>query len=140
MKVKNAGDHVVPLSTQAVALLKELKEINGHSINNASPQWLFPNSRRANDCMTATTINRALERMGFNGNDTIGFSAHGFRGTASTLLHEQGFRPEVIEAQLAHKEGNAVKAAYNKAKYMGERTTMMQQWATYIDKIGRAHV
>lgn len=82
--------------------------------------------------MTPTTINRALERMGFNGKNSVGFSAHGFRGTASTLLHEQGFRPEVIEMQLAHKERNAVKAAYNKARYLDERKIMMQKWADYI--------
>ena len=83
--------------------------------------------------MSATTINRALERMGFNGKDSIGFSAHGFRGTASTLLHEEGFRPEVIEVQLAHKERNSVKAAYNKAKYLADRRGMMQQWSDCID-------
>jgi len=131
MKKKDVGDHVVPLSSQAVALLKELKEITGESIT--ALHWLFPNFRRSEDCMTATTINRALERMGFNGKKTIGFSAHGFRGTASTLLHEMGYRPEVIEAQLAHKERNAVKAAYNKAQYVAERIQMMQTWANYVD-------
>ena len=130
MKVKDAGDHIVPLSSQTVALLKELKLITG--VSNAAPHWLFPNYRRSDDCMTATTINRALERMGFNGKKTIGFSAHGFRGTASTLLHEMGYRPEVIEVQLAHKERNAVKAAYNKAQYIEERAKMMQQWANYV--------
>lgn len=131
MKMKDAGDHIVPLSSQAVALLKELKGITG--VSKAAPHWLFPNYRRATECMSATTINRALERMGFNGKETIGFSAHGFRGTASTLLHEMGYRPEVIEAQLAHKERSAVKAAYNKAQYIADRMKMMQQWADYVD-------
>lgn len=133
MKIKNSGDHVVPLSTQAVMLLRELQEVVGMPKEGAC--WLFPNYRRDSDCMTATTINRALERMGFNGKNTIGFSGHGFRGTASTLLHEMGYRPEVIESQLAHKERNAVKAAYNKAQYMGERTLMMQQWSDYLDTL-----
>ncbi|MFP1757207.1 tyrosine-type recombinase/integrase [Lonsdalea quercina] len=62
---------------------------------------LFPNYRNPQDCMTATTLNRALERMGFNGKDSIGFSAHGFRATASTILNEMGYRPDVIERQLA---------------------------------------
>ena len=133
MKVKNIGDHAVPLSAQAITLLKELREISG--VVKDGTQWLFKNTRRDSECMTATTINRALERMGFNGKDSIGFSAHGFRGTASTLLHEKGYRPEVIEAQLAHKERNSVKAAYNKAKYIAERTTMMTQWADYLDSL-----
>ncbi len=134
MKVKTAGDHIVPLSTQAVALLKELRDINGQPLDSAH-SWLFPNRRRADACISETTINRALERMGFNGKGTIGFSAHGFRGTASTMLHEMNYRSEVIEAQLAHRERNAVKAAYNKAKYLDDRRVMMQQWADYIDSL-----
>ncbi|GAO36706.1 integrase [Sulfuricella sp. T08] len=133
MKIKNAGDHVVPLSSQAVTLLRELREIVGTP--KTGPHWLFPNYRRESDCMTATTINRALERMGFNGKNSIGFSGHGFRGTASTILHEIGYRPEVIEVQLAHKERNAVKAAYNKAQYMADRIAMMEQWAGYIGSL-----
>ena len=82
--------------------------------------------------MTATTLNRALERMGFNGKDSIGFSAHGFRATASTILNEKGYRSEVIERQLAHAERDKVRAAYNHAEYLGERTEMMQTWADYI--------
>lgn len=131
MKKKDAGNHLVPLSTQAVVLLNELKDITGMSKNEH--RWLFPNLRRESDCMSATTINRALERMGFNGKNSIGFSAHGCRGTASTLLHEQGFRSEVIEVQLAHKERNAVKAAYNKARYLEERKIIMQAWSDYLD-------
>jgi integrase len=133
MKIKYSGDHVVPLAAQSMTLLRELKMIVGTSIER--PPWLFPNIRRDMDCMTATTINRALERMGYNGRDTIGFSGHGFRGTASTLLHEMGFRSDVIEAQLAHKERNSVKAAYNKAQYMQERKEMMQKWANYLDEL-----
>jgi integrase len=73
--------------------------------------------------------------MGFNGRDSIGFAAHGFRGTASTLLNEQGLRHKVIEFQLAHKEKNRVAGAYNKAEYLEERVTMMQRWADYIDTL-----
>lgn len=133
MKIKDAGDHVVPLSKQCITLLNELKEIVGTA--KGTPAWLFPNQRDSNKCMSATTINRSLERMGFNGKDTIGFSAHGFRGTASTLLHEEGMKPEVIEVQLAHKERNSVKAAYNKAKYLSERKVMMQRWSDFIDSL-----
>jgi integrase len=85
--------------------------------------------------MTTTTLNRALERMGFNGKGTIGFSSHGFRATASTLLNEMGYRPEVIERQLAHKERNKVRASYNQAEYLAERQVMMQQWADLIDDL-----
>jgi len=67
--------------------------------------------------------------------DSMGFAAHGFRGTASTLLNEQGFRHKVIEFQLAHKEKNKVASAYNKAEYLEERISMMQRWADYIDKL-----
>jgi integrase len=88
--------------------------------------------------MTATTLNRALERMGFNGKDGIGFSAHGFRATASTILHEIGFRPEVIERQLAHAERNKVRASYNQAEYLLERRAMMQEWADLTDVIAKA--
>jgi integrase len=79
--------------------------------------------------MTATTLNRAPERMGFDGKDSIGFSAHGFRATASIFLNGIGFRPDVIERQLAHAERNKVRASYNRAEYLEERRTMMQQWA-----------
>lgn len=128
-RMKMKSEHIVPLSIQAVSLLQELKGITGTS------NWLFPNYRRPDDCMTPTTINRSLERMGFNGKDTIGFSAHGFRGTASTLLYEQGYRTEVIEKQLAHTEANKVKASYNQAQYLEERAKMMQQWANYLDSL-----
>jgi integrase len=131
MKIKHVGDHLVPLAPQAVKRLRELKSITGSA--GIGPQWLFPNERRTTEPMTATTINRALERMKFNGKGTIGFSAHGFRGTASTCLHELGYAPEVIELQLAHQERNTVKAAYNKAKHVAKRTTMMCAWADYID-------
>lgn len=85
--------------------------------------------------MTPTTLNRALERMGFNGRDSIGFSAHGFRATASTILNEIGFRPDVIERQLAHAERNKVRAAENQGEYLEERRAMMQQWADLVDEM-----
>jgi integrase len=133
MKIKHVGDHLVPLAPQAVERLRELKAITDVSGNEH--RWLFPNERRPTDPMTATTINAALKRMKFNGQGTIGFSAHGFRGTASTCLHERGYASEIIELQLAHQERNAVKAAYNKAKHVAKRTTMMREWANYIDDL-----
>jgi len=89
--------------------------------------------------MTATTLNRALERMGFNGKDSIGFSAHGFRATASTILNELGFRPDAIERQLAHAPRNQVRAAYNQGEYLEARRAMMQQWADLVDEMADAN-
>lgn len=129
IRMKAKKPHLVPISKQALALLKLQQTISGHA------GWVFPNQRRADACMSATTINRALERMGLNGPDTVGLAAHGFRGTASTLLHEQGFNSEVIEIQLAHSERDKVKASYNEAKYVNPRTKLMQSWADYLDKL-----
>lgn len=129
-RMKMREPHIVPLSKQALALLRELHKLTGNQ------RWLFPNYRRPQTCMSATTLNRALERMGFNGKESIGFSAHGFRATASTILNEAGYRADVIERQLAHKERNTVRASYNQAEYLAERRDMMQQWADLVDCLG----
>ena len=128
-RMKMRETHTVPLSWQAVELLRELRTYTG------GRAFLFPNYRNPKTCMTGTTLNRALERMGFNGKDSIGFSAHGFRATASTILNETGFRPDVIERQLAHAERDKTRASYNQAEYMPERRAMMQQWADMVDSI-----
>lgn len=132
MKMREA--HIVPLSRQAVELLRELHTYTG------GRGMLFPNYRNPKTCMTATTLNRALERMGFNGKDSIGFSAHGFRATASTILNEIGFRSDVIERQLAHAERNKVRASYNQAEYLEERRAMMQQWADLADELAKNEI
>jgi integrase len=124
-RMKMREPHIVPLSAQAVELLRELHTLTG------GQRLLFPNYRRPKTCMTGTTINRALERMGYLGR----FSGHGFRATASTMLNEMGYRPDVIERQLAHKERNAVRASYNQAQYLEERRQMMQVWADHIDSL-----
>ncbi len=128
-RMKMNETHVVPLSTQAMALIRELHSETGEQ------EWLFPNVRRPKLCMTATTLNRALENINYNGKGTIGFSAHGFRATASTLLNEFNFRSDVIERQLAHKERNQSRASYNRAMYLPERQEMMQHWADFIDDL-----
>lgn len=130
-RMKMREPHLVPLSRQAVALLRELHTYTG------GRKFLFPNYRNPKSCMTATTLNRALERMGFNGKGSIGFSAHGFRATASTILNELGYRPDVIERQLAHKERNKVRASYNQAEYLEERRDMMQQWADLTEEMSK---
>jgi integrase len=126
-RMKMREPHIVPLSRQAVELLRELHTLTG------GQAWLFPNYRSPKTCMTGTTLNRALERMGYGGV----FSAHGFRATASTILNEAGFRPDVIERQLAHKERNKARGSYNRAEYLEERRAMMQQWADLIDGGGK---
>lgn len=128
-RMKAGKEHMVPLSTQVVKLLQELQEING------KVGWVFPNQRKPGTCMSATTVNRALERMGVNGKGTIGLAAHGFRGTASTLLHEQEFDSDVVEIQLAHAPRNKIKATYSAAQFVSKRTEMMQKWADYLDSI-----
>src|SRR5690606_5649451 len=111
---------------QALSLLAELREITGAN------KHLFPNSRRPRDVMSATTINRALEPMGYPSGH---FTGHDFRATASTRLHELGFRSEIVEMQLAHAKTDKVAAAYNHAEYLSERTVMMQAWADWIDSV-----
>jgi integrase len=128
-RMKMREEHIVPLSRQALAIVRALYVVNGHR------DFLFPNRRDPSRCITSTTLNRALERMGFLGEGSIGFSAHGFRATASTMLNEAGFRPDVIEKQLAHQDRNKIRAIYNRAAYMDERKVMMQVWADMIDGI-----
>lgn len=124
-RMKMDEPHIVPLSRQAIELIKELKTLTG------GQRLLFPNLRRPKACMTMTTLNAALARMGYRNK----FSSHGFRATASTQLNEMGYREDVIERQLAHKPRNQVRASYNHAQYMPERRKMMQDWADYIDSI-----
>ena len=125
-KMKMKEQHIVPLSTQAVAILKEIKTVTGHG------RYLFPGERTHERPMSENTINAALRRLGYTKEEMTG---HGFRSMASTLLHELGLSHAVIESQLAHGERNKVSAAYNFAKYLPERRKMMQQWADYLDKL-----
>ena len=122
-RMKMKTPHIVPLSAQAVNLLKTLQLITGHSA------LLFPGERDHEKSMSNNTILKALERMGYKGRMT----GHGFRGVASTLLHEMGFDHAHIELQLAHQERDEVSAAYNHATYIKQRASMMQDWADYLD-------
>ena len=123
MKMKEL--HVVPLSSQAIALLRELEKLSGHR------QYIFPNEHNPTTFMSENTMLYALYRMGYHSRTT----GHGFRSTASTILNENGFHADVIERQLAHNERNSVRAAYNHAQYLPERRKMMQWWADYIDEV-----
>ena len=122
-RMKMNTPHFVPLSAQAVEILRTLQLISGHS------KLLFPGERNHDKAMSNNTILGALKRMGYQGRMT----GHGFRGVASTLLHEMGFDHAHIELQLAHQERNEVSAAYNYATYLAPRRTMMQAWADYLD-------
>ncbi|WP_118183394.1 tyrosine-type recombinase/integrase [Paraburkholderia phosphatilytica] len=129
-RMKMARPHVVPLSTQAIEVLKKVKEI---AQPKTSVDYLFPNARDKSRTMAATTINAALVRAGFN-NERL-FRAHGARGTFSTWAHEQGFAPLAIERQLAHVERNRTSRAYNKAEFISERQKMMQAWGDYLESL-----
>lgn len=123
-RMKMGELHVVPLAKQAVAILRELEPLTGRG------KYVFPSLRTRDRPMSNNTVNAALRRLGYSGEDQ---TAHGFRSMASTLLNEQGWHPDLIELQLAHAERNKVRAAYNKAQRLAERRKMMQAWADYLD-------
>lgn len=125
MKMKEL--HSVPLSRQAIAVLRELEKYSGKR------PYVFPNEQNSATVMSENTMLFALYRMGYHSRTT----GHGFRSTASTILNEHGFRADVIERQLAHCERDTVRAAYNHAQYLPERRKMMQWWADYLDKAAR---
>ena len=117
--------HVVPLSNRAMAVLKELHEITGKA------ELLFPGERGVSKPISDVTLLKALKIMGYVGDKKI--VPHGMRHTASTILHESGFKTEVVEAQMAHKDKNRVRATYNHALYLEERKQMMGWWADFLD-------
>jgi Integrase len=126
-KMKKRRPHLVPLSRQAIEAVRMLMPLTG------AGRYLFPNTRSVDKVMSATTINRALEYMGF---DTAPVTGHDFRATASTILYEARYREEVVEMQLAHVEQKKTKRSYNHAKYLDERAAMMQWFADEIDASG----
>ena len=122
--MKAREPHTVPLSRQAVEALKEPYPLAGHG------DLVFPSRSGGGKTMSDNSINMALKRAGYEGK----MCGHGFRSIASTYLNGVGMiRPDVIEAQLAHADQNAVRAAYNRADYMEYRTAMMQFWADTLD-------
>lgn len=121
-RMKMREEHIVPLSKQSIALLRKIQEHSG------TRPYVFPNEVNPSTFMSKNTMLYALYRMGYHSKAT----GHGFRSTASTILNEHGFSPDVIERQLAHGERNKVRAAYNHAQYLPERRKMMQWWADYL--------
>ena len=127
-RMKMREQHLVPLSTQAVAILRELHARTG-------PEgYLFPSVRGKSNYMSENTINAALRNLGYTSEQHTG---HGFRHMASTLLHERGYKSELIERQLSHGDRNPMRAAYNFAEYLPERRKMMQEWADYLDGLAK---
>lgn len=125
-KMKAGRLHIIPLSKQAISILKNIEPLTGNS------KYVFPSTRSFVRPMSNNTITGALRRIGYTSDE---MTAHGFRGSASTMLNEQGYNFDHIERQLAHAEKNAVRAAYNHADYLEQRTKMMQNWADYLDKL-----
>ena len=123
-RMKMGREHIVPLSKQAVAILEEIKPLTEEK------RLVFTSLRSKTRAMSENTLNAALRRLGYS---TEEMTAHGFRTMASTRLNEMGFEPDVIELQLAHRDRNKVRAAYNRAERLQERRRMMQTWADYLD-------
>ena len=125
-RMKMRVPHIVPLSTQAVALLRDIQPATGDG------KYVFPSPRSPTRPLSNVALLAALRRMGYEqGTLTV----HGFRTTASTLLNEQGWRADAIERQLAHGERDHVRAVYNHAEHLPERKLMMQGWANYLDEL-----
>ncbi len=125
-KMKGRRPHLVPVSPQLAAVLEALRLFTGHQC------WLFPSTRNDGRAMSENTVRAALRSLGF-GNDEI--SPHGFRGMASTILHENGWPTEVVELQLAHADRNAVRASYNHAERLQERREMMNWWGSWLQSL-----
>jgi integrase len=129
--MKMRRPHDVPLSTQALKILREVWSLSEYG------ELVFPSIRSIRRPLSENAMNSALRRMGY-GQDEM--TAHGFRAAASTVLNERGFSPDVIEAALAHQEENDVRRAYNRATYWSERLKLMQQWADLLDEFRRFSV
>jgi integrase len=124
-KMKGGQPHIVPLSRQAVAVLREL-----HPLTGSSP-YVFPANRDWHRPMSNGAVLMALRRMGYTGEQMTG---HGVRAMARTIMDEVlGERPEIIEQQLAHAVKDPLGRAYNRTKHLPQRKAMMQRWADYLD-------
>lgn len=128
-RMKMGGeDHIVPLAKQAVAVLREIQPLTGAD----GTGLVFPGARNASRPLSENTLNAALRTLGFTQEQ---HTAHGFRGTASTLLNQQQWNKDAIERQLAHMPRDKVRASYNSADHLPLRRKMMQHWANYLDEL-----
>jgi integrase len=127
---KTRTPHVVPLSRQALAILRDLKPLTGHLPGG----WVFPNERTSLRPMSDMAMNAAMRRLGIDTKEEL--TGHGWRAVARTLLHERlGYPAEAIEHQLAHAVPDVLGKAYNRTKFLELRRRMMQEWADYLDKL-----
>ena len=118
-------DHVVPLSCQAIAILKEQRE----EVAVLNTPWVFPSQNKPRNPMSDGTVNKAIKRLGY-GKDMV---AHGFRALARTTIREKlGYDSEIIDRQLAHTASGALGEAYDRTQFLDQRITMMQEWANYL--------
>ncbi len=124
---KTGTQHIVPLSRQALNLLKEVQPLTG------TGEYVFPSSRGRGRPMSENTLSAALRALGYDGST---HTVHGFRAMARTLLDEElGFAPHLIEHQLGHRVKDALGRAYNRTKHLPERHEMMQRWADYLEQL-----
>ncbi|MFM2612990.1 integrase domain-containing protein [Vibrio campbellii] len=126
-RMKKRREHRIPLTEQMLELLEVIKPISGHR------EFIFPSDRDPKKPCNSQTANMALKRMGFAGR----LVSHGLRSLASTTLNEQGFEPDLIEAALAHVDGNQVRSAYNRTDYLERRRPMMCWWSGYIEEAAK---
>ncbi len=117
--------HEVPLSRQALVVLREVWPLSDYG------DLVFPSIRSNKKILSENAMNSALRRLGYTQEE---MTSHGFRSTASTILNERGFRPDVIEAVLGHQNENVVRRAYNRATYWPERVELLQKWADMLDE------
>lgn len=123
-RTKMRRQHDVPLSRQAIAVLRDMWSLSDHS------ELIFPSIRSNRKPLSENAMNSALRRMGYTKDEV---TSHGFRSTASTILNERGYNPDVIEAVLGHQHLNAIRRTYNRASYWPERVKLMQEWADMLD-------
>ena len=129
-RMKQRRDHIVPLTNQTLAILDTMKPISSHR------DYIFPSAHKPKESINKSSANMALKRMGYKGQ----LVAHGLRSLASTVLNEQEFSHDVIEAALAHVDKNSIRATYNRAEYIEQRRVMMQWWSGYIEKSAKGNL
>ncbi|WP_394521045.1 integrase [Pantoea sp. SGAir0184] len=127
-RMKMRRPHIVPLSSQALALLEELKQLTGRG------RFVFPGRNDAGKTMSEASINQVIKRIGYDGKVT----GHGFRHTMSTILHERGYNTAWIETQLAHADKNTIRGVYNHAQYLEGRRAMLQWYADFLESQEKA--
>nr|WP_256415878.1 site-specific integrase [Ruegeria sp. HKCCD8929] len=125
-RMKMRRDHIVPLSDQAAAV------VNRNWVDVEGVELIFPSLNSNRKWLSENAFNSALRRMGYSKDEV---TAHGFRSTASTILNNRGYDPEVIEAALSHQDKNAIRRAYNRATYWDQRVELMRAWADICEEV-----